>query len=80
MAVNGSRSVTPSGPSLTAESSVACLASPGRGSTMPESTSEYFTTVCVVLGNSEKHLGFDSQMATEIYGVIRYFATMWPTN
>lgn len=41
MAVNGSRSVMQSGTSLTAESSVACLASPERGSTMPESTSEY---------------------------------------
>jgi len=54
MTVNGSRSVTQSGRSITAESSVACLASPGRGSTMPEFTSEYSTTVSVVLGHSKR--------------------------
>lgn len=74
MAVNGSRSVTPSGAILTAESSVACLASLGRGSTMPESTSEYTTTVCVVLGNSK------GRVATEINGIIRYFGTVRPNK
>lgn len=46
MAANGSRSVTQSGPSLTAESSVACLASQERGGLMPGSISKHG---CVVL-------------------------------
>lgn len=43
MVGNGSRSVTQSGASSTAESSVACLAFQWRRSTMSGSTSEYCT-------------------------------------
>lgn len=71
MGAGGSRSVTQSGPSLTAESSVACSASPGRRSTMPESTSEY---VWSWVGHRTKlGDGLYSVMSTyvEMYSVIQ---------
>lgn len=84
MAANGSRSATQSGPRITAESSVACLASPERGSTTPESTSECSTAVCVVLvaHRAEDDLGFNPRAATyrEIQGITRYFGRTWPTS
>lgn len=68
MVANGSRSVTRSGPSLTAESSVACLASQGRGSTTPESTSEYRWSSVFLVGS-------DRMFSIETYGI-----AVWPVS
>lgn len=77
MVANGSRSVTKTGPSLTAEWSVACLASPGRGSTIPESTSEYVWSW--VVQRAEQSLNFKWLKGTyiEIQDIKRYVRIMW---